>query len=99
MKRVLIVAALFVSGCVQPPPPPSPALQRVIAACDAGNTQACITLAELEQMERERTASVAQPVFVPRMQRLDPNDFQNDSAGVRQCIYNQMGGSVFQNCY
>lgn len=67
--------ALLVQGCVEAAPSgPSPALQKVISACDAGNLQACQTLVEMEQQNRQ--AALA---YIPAMQTqpLNPQDFMS----------------------
>lgn len=83
MKRLAIVAVLAVAGCVdQGPPPPSPALQKVMAACEAGNETACITVAEVEERQRSERAARQAAVPMPTYQvyQMDPEPFMNRPA-------------------
>lgn len=76
MRRLLFVA-LLLAGCVEaaPPAPPSQAVQNLSAACEAGNMDACTSLAQMEQRERERVSAIPPPVF--QDMRTDPGPFLN----------------------
>jgi len=81
MKR-LALAAVLLAGCVdQGPPPPSPALQKVMAACEAGNETACITVAEVEERQRSERAARQAAVPMPTYQvyQNDPGAFMNNT--------------------
>ena len=95
---VSIVAALLLSGCVEPEPPAkSPAVLQLEASCSAGDTYAC---AQIAQMEQERRIAVAQimasgpPVYIPPNQPMPPM-----MGGGQTCNYTAYGGVVRQVCY
>jgi hypothetical protein len=58
------VVMLALAGCVDAPPPtPSPARQKLDSACQAGELQACQTVADIEQRERERRSAIPMPTY------------------------------------
>ena len=94
--RIILVGLLVtgLTGCVETsaPPPPSPALQRLMDACKGGNIQACTTIAELE--ESRRASMPPPPVFQPTY--IDPGPFMNRNRNVRTVCNPTFGGGV--NC-
>lgn len=72
-----LILALLLTACVEAPPPapPSQAVQNLSAACEAGNMDACTSLAQMEQQERERVSAIPPPVF--QDMRTDPSPFLN----------------------
>ena len=97
MRYFVVLALVALTGCEEVAPVVSPAMQKLLASCDAGDTKACVTVADLEQRERERRSSIPMPVYT--VTPLDPADFRNNPRAPQQCVYNQMGNSVYQNCY
>ena len=66
MRRIAVVFLL--AGCVdQGPPPPSPQLQKVIAACEAGNQTACTTVAEVRERQRSERGNMQSSAPVPQI--------------------------------
>lgn len=75
LKRLLLIA-LALAGCVETPPPaPSPAVQQMMVACDAGNLQACETVAGMEAQERARRAAIPLPTY---SNQIDPGPFMTN---------------------
>jgi hypothetical protein len=54
MKR--FAAVILLAGCVEPQP--NPAAERLMAACNAGDTQACAVILEQQQRYREGVAAL-----------------------------------------
>ena len=70
----LALAACSGTGVVQP----DPVRQQLLATCQAGNTNVCIQLAQLDQAERNRRSSIPLPVY--NSNQLNPSDFRNNGA-------------------
>ena len=84
---------VLLSGCIEPIPaaPPSEAVLQLRAACSAGETHACTTLAQLEQRERERISAIPRPVY--NATYIDPEPFMRKPS--QQVICNPgFGGQV-----
>jgi hypothetical protein len=78
MKRLLVIALAGLSGCVDmPPPAPSPAVQQMMASCDAGNLQACESVAQLEAQERARRSAIPPPTL--NMPPMDASPYMNNT--------------------
>lgn len=76
MRFFILLPTLALAACVETPPPaPSPAMQQLQTACGKGDTQACATIAQMEQRnaEAQRAAIAAMPGFQPH--RIDPTPF------------------------
>lgn len=90
MRLLLVLGCVAVTGCMETEGQqlPSPAVQQLLQSCEAGNLQSCTTVAEMEQAERARHASIPPPVFQPAY--VDPEPFMNRSrAPIPQPIYSQ----------
>ena len=58
-KALFAVPLVALSACMQPPPP-SPEVQRLQAACQEGDMQACATVASLQQQQAAARAQFVQ---------------------------------------
>ena len=86
MRSVIFVAvALCLSGCVDPmaAPKPSPAMQRLMFACDEGDVSACQSVANDEAARRQEALALAQSM---RIAPLDPAPFMRQP--VQPAYYN-----------
>ena len=80
MRYIALALMLTVlSGCVDPlsPPKPSPALQRLMFACDEGDMNACQAVASDEAARRQEALQLAQKM---RIEPLDPEPFMRQTA-------------------
>jgi hypothetical protein len=71
------VFAVLLSGCVSSNPPPSPAMQQLMAACEQGNVSACQSLAADEAARRQEAIALAQAM---RIEPMDATPFLNRPA-------------------
>lgn len=98
MNKWVFCAVVALAGCegasvVQP----DPVRQQLLAACQAGNTDVCVQIAQLDQAERNRRSSIPLPVY--RTTPLNPADFQNNYQPVQMAPRQttcrpQFGGQV-----
>ncbi len=98
MKRLIPLALIALAGCDAPHPQaqlPSPAMQKILAACEEGNLDACAFVEKTRQQEMQRRASIPPPVFQPTY--LNPADFQR--AQQRQTICRNSFGQVVCQTY
>lgn len=66
MRFWVLATVAALAGCDIPSLPPDPAMARIYQACDAGNTQACASIAQI---------NASRPAFVPQTQMIDPAPF------------------------
>ena len=97
MRRFSLLTLALLSGCIEPDAP-SPAVQKLQEACQAGDMVACGKVADLEQQRRANAAAAAQAFRIPQAQM--PTPMMGAPSYPRQCTYNSYGGStVYQSCY
>lgn len=72
------IASAALAGCVETAPQkPSPALQRLMFACDEGDTEACKAVAADDAARRQEALILAQSMRTPP---LDPTPFLRQPA-------------------
>lgn len=93
LTRISVVfGCLALTACVEQQGP-SAAMADLMYACRNGNVEACATVAQIEQQERMRVASIPPPVW--QNSRLDASDFR---FGGNRCTYTGYGNTVYQTC-
>ncbi|HCQ59822.1 MAG TPA: hypothetical protein DIU10_18270 [Sulfitobacter sp.] len=93
MIRFVPILLIGLAGCDMPQPQPlrpSPAMQKILESCEAGNLEACTFAEKTYQQEMQRRASIPPPVFQPYYQ--NPADFQTPQR--RQTVCRNSFGQV-----
>ena len=97
LRTAVIVGTLALAGCVESTPPPE--VQKLMAACDAGNLQACAAVAQVREANRANRIAAAQayqpPVFTPLPQPTPMRTYNMPAPRQTRCTPTIGGG---MNC-
>ena len=98
MKRLALIGAVALSGCMEPEAPRGPsALDMLNRACMAGDTNACAQAAQVEA-QWAQTRAMTPPLQLPYQGMAPPPPMRGHS-GMVNCQSSAIGGFVNTTCF